>query len=157
MPAECQITAGDDCNDSDFAVNPDTAEILNNGIDDDCNPATPVLATSGAGYNYPAPLFRASLSLNVDASNLAAGWLKYSFKRMSLASTSITNISVTNGTATITGVGKVNNVPGYTFTATVQEGSPDSMGIEIRKPDTTLHYNAVLAPISSGNYNVSGQ
>ncbi|MBI4848584.1 MAG: DUF1566 domain-containing protein [Nitrospirae bacterium] len=150
-------TSDVDCNDNNPAINPGAAEIPNNNLDDDCNPATPVLAASGAGYNYPAPLFKASLTLNVNVSSLATGWLKYSFKRMSLSSTSITNISVINGTATIIGVGKVNGAPNYTFTATAQEGSPDLMGIEIRRPDNTLYFNAALAPVSSGNYSLAGQ
>lgn len=61
--AASELTApSGDCNDSNAAVNPGAAEILGNGIDDDCNPATPdftpadliistlsVPATAGAG------------------------------------------------------------------------------------------------------------
>ena len=152
-------TSDVDCNDSNPAVNPGAAEISNNGVDDDCNPATPVITTSGSGNNYPVALFRASLTLNVNASSLGTGTFSYYYTRARLyfVSTSITGISVTGGVATITGAGKVNNVSGYTFTATITNGSPDKMGLQIKKSDGTIYYNAVSKDLSSGNFTVVGQ
>ncbi|MBI5194704.1 MAG: putative metal-binding motif-containing protein [Nitrospirae bacterium] len=148
-----------DCNDSNPAVNPGATEINNNSIDDDCNPATPTVTTSGSGNNYPVPLFRASLSLNVNASSLGTGSLSYYYTRNRLyfVSTSITGITATGGIATITGAGKVNNVTGYTFTATITDGTPDAMGLEIKKSDGTVYYSAPSQNVSSGNYTVVGQ
>ncbi|MBI5100002.1 MAG: thrombospondin type 3 repeat-containing protein [Nitrospirae bacterium] len=115
-------------------------------------------AATGNGYNYPEPAFRASLSLNVNASSLGTSWLKYSFKRILLTSTSITGITVTGGVATVTGAGKVNNVAGCTFTSTVTDGSPDATGIVIVPGGAcTTSYNAPSQAISSGNYTVAGQ
>ncbi len=149
-----------DCDDSDAVINPGATEIINNGIDDDCNPATPVVKVSGGGYNFPGtPGFKASMSLNVDASSLGTSRLSYSYpnKRLSLVSTSITGVSATGGTAIITGAGKVNNVPGYTFTATVTDGSTDAMGIEIRKPDGSPYYNAASQTASGSTLSVLGE
>ncbi|MBI5050773.1 MAG: putative metal-binding motif-containing protein, partial [Nitrospirae bacterium] len=134
-------------------------EVPNNGIDDDCNPATPIASVSGNAYNYPVPLFRASLNVNVSASALGTSYLRYYYtrNRLSLVSTSITGILASEGTATVTGTGTVNGAPNYTFTATVTEGSPDAMGIEIKKLDGTLYYSAPSQVIASGNYTVAGQ
>lgn len=111
---------------------------------------------SGAGYNYPVPLFRASLAFNINSSSLATGWLKYYYtrNRLSLNSTSITGLLISGGTATVTGAGTVNGASGYTFTATITDGTPDAIGIEIYKPDGTPYFNAVSKTIASGNYNI---
>lgn len=153
------IATSGDCNDSNGLVNPSVTEIPNNGIDDDCNPATPVLSVSGSGNNYPVPLFRASLTLNVNASSLGISSFSYYYTRARLyfVSTSITGISVTGGVATITGSGKVNNVTGYIFTVTITDGSTDKMGLEVRKSDGTLYYSAASNNLTSGNFTVTGQ
>jgi hypothetical protein len=70
---------------------------------------------------------------------------------MNFVSTGITAVSVSGNTATIAGVGTVNGVAGYTFTATVTNGSPDSFGIVIKKPDGTTYYSAGPKNISGGD------
>ncbi|MBI4710239.1 MAG: hypothetical protein HY759_03930, partial [Nitrospirae bacterium] len=152
------VTNNTDCDDSNPAVNPGVTEIPNNGIDDDCNAATPVLSASGSGNNYPIPFFRASLSLNVNASSLGTSTFNYYYTRNRLyfVSTSITGISVSGGAATITGSGKVNNVSGYIFTATITDGAADAMGLEIRKSDGTPYYSATSKNLTSGNFTVVG-
>ncbi|MBI5050481.1 MAG: hypothetical protein HZC11_06365 [Nitrospirae bacterium] len=112
----------------------------------------------GAGYNYPAPLFRASLSLSAEKSSLSAGWVKYYYtrSRLSLISTAISGLSVIGSTATITGSGAVNGIAGYTFTATIIDGSPDKMSIEVRKPDGNLYFkdpsDGSARTIAGGNF-----
>ncbi len=158
-------TSDVDCNDNNPAINPGATEVLNNGIDDDCNPATPINTASGSGYNYPgAQGFRASLSLSVNASSLGTSWLKYSYQRMYLVSTSVTNITASGGIATVTGVGKVNNINGCNFTATVTDTGegvdlpPDSTGIVITPGGScTTSYNVSSKTLSSGNYMVVGE
>ncbi len=95
------------------------------------------------------------MSLDVRVSSIEMGWLEYSYSRhgVDLVSTSITGLGVCyDDTATITGTGKVKGRAGYTFTATVTDGSPDSMGIEIYKPDGTLYFSADPEAISKGDF-----
>lgn len=46
------FTSLNDCDDSDPAVNPGATEVLNNGKDDDCNPATPDIIQDADGDGY---------------------------------------------------------------------------------------------------------
>ncbi|MBI5194749.1 MAG: hypothetical protein HZA10_00335 [Nitrospirae bacterium] len=148
-----------DCNDSNPSINPGAAEIPNNNIDDDCNPATPVLSVSGNAYNYPIPFFRATLAVNVNASSLGTSYVRYYYTRtrMNFASTAISGITVSNGIAAVTGTGTVNGTAGYTFTATITDGSPDAIGVQIKKSDGTLYYNALSKAVTSGNFTVTGE
>jgi RHS repeat-associated protein len=112
----------------------------------------------GVGYNSPEasyPLFKASSSVKIDLSSPGAGWLRYYYtrRRLNFASTLITGFSMTENTITVGGTGKVNGVPDFTFTATIIEGSPDAMGIEIYNPNGTLYYSASPQPLGGGNYN----
>ena len=53
----CSAGLATDCNDANAAVNPGATEIPGNGVDDDCNPATPDSSCSdldGDGYGSPA-------------------------------------------------------------------------------------------------------
>ena len=141
-------------------INPGTIEILNNGVDDDCNPATPAASVSGDGYaisKVSKP--KAAMSLNVDASSLETSWLKYSYppKEINFKSTSITDIAVSRGVATITGTGKIRKIRGYTFKAVVAKGVPDKISIEIYKPNGKLYCRKSLQSVIKGNYSIVGQ
>ncbi len=142
-----------DCDDSDPAINPGATEILRNGIDDDCNPATPVATASGNGYNTPLAGFRASLALNVTGNSTSgSGTLKFYYTRTRVAcnSSSISSVVASGNTATV--MGTCTN--GDTFTATVSD-APEQMGITIYKPDATLRHTQSPATVT-GNYTVSG-
>jgi len=70
---------------------------------------------------------------------------------MNFVSTGITSVSLPGNTAMISGTGTVNGVVGYTFTATVTNGSPDTFAIVIKKPDGAIYYSAGPKTISGGD------
>jgi len=116
---------------------------------------------SGKGMNHPAARSMAMMALDVSASSPEAGRLKYYYSRhghgrrggLTLESTSITGLSVgCYGDAAITGTGTVKGTAGYTFTATVTDGGPDSMGIEIYRPDGTLYFSAEPEAVRMGDF-----
>ena len=74
---------------------------------------------------------------------------------MNFVSTAITAVAISGGTATISGTGTVNNVAGYTFTATVTTGTPTSFGIVIERSDGSTYYSAGPMNISGGNLTIS--
>jgi hypothetical protein len=82
-----------------------------------------------------------------------SGWLKYYYSRtrMNFVSTGITSASVSGNIATISGSGTGNGVAGYTFTATVTNGSPDSFGITILRSNGSVYYSAGPKNINGGD------
>jgi hypothetical protein len=116
------------------------------------------LRISGGAYNFPqTTAYKASFSMDVTKASSLTGWLKYYYARtrMNFVSTGITGVSVSGNTATISGTGKVNGVNGYTFTATVTDGSPDSFGITINKPDGSLYYSTPSKSVSGGDLKIA--
>ena len=109
---------------------------------------------SGGAYFYPeTSTYRASFLMDVTGPLSPSGWLKYYYTRtrMNFVSTGIMAVSASGNTATTSGTGTVNGVGGYTFTATVTNGSPDSFGIVIKKSDGTIYYSAGPMNISGGD------
>jgi hypothetical protein len=113
-----------------------------------------LVKVSGGAYFYPeTSTYRASFSMDVNGPSSPSGWLKYYYTRtrMNFVSTEITSVSAPGNAASISGTGTVNGVGGYTFTATVTNGSPDSFGIVIKKPDGTTYYSAGPENLSGGD------
>jgi len=112
---------------------------------------------SGGAYFYPeGGRYRASFSLDVDSGSLASSWLKYYYTRtrMYVVSTEISDVSVSDNRATITGSCTVNGVAGYTFSATIVDNTPDAFGITIYK-DGTVYYTIDLTNMTGGDLTVS--
>ncbi len=60
-----------DCNDGDASVNPGVSEVLYNGVDDDCNPATlDTVDADGDGYNSNVDCNDADASVNPGVSEV---------------------------------------------------------------------------------------
>ena len=145
-----------DCNDTNAAINPGAIEIKNNGIDDDCNPETPVKKVSGIAFHSPDGQRLALLSILVAGSSLPKGMLTYINiqSRITLLSTSIEALSVSGNKAVIEGTGRLNDKRGYKFTVIVIDSSPDEMGIEIRKPDGGLYYSVPTLAVRGGTLSI---
>lgn len=109
---------------------------------------------SGSAYSNPEPsIYKASYSMDITGPYNPAGWLKYNYSRtrMNFNSTEITSLSVSGNVFTITGTGTVNRTSGYAFEARILDGSPDSFGIVIRKPDGTPYYVEDFHPVQGGS------
>ncbi len=111
---------------------------------------------TGSGYNYPEEGFDASLSLDVQTTELASSWVNYYYSklRISLVSTNITGVSVSGSTMTISGECKVNGIAGYTFTLIIIDGNPDNIRIIIYNPDGSVYFDLGADDLSSGNFTV---
>ena len=76
---------------------------------------------------------------------------------MNFVSTGFTEASVSGNTAAISGTGTVNDVDGYTFTASVSDGDPDNFGITISNSDGSTYYTAGPGAISGGDFAIISQ
>jgi hypothetical protein len=116
------------------------------------------IRVNGSGYFYPeSPTYKATFSMDANGPAALNGWLKYNYAktRMTFVSTAITSVSVAGNTATINGMGTVNGAAGYTFSATVTDGTPDKFGITIKKSDGTVYYSAGPGNASGGDLIIS--
>jgi hypothetical protein len=125
-------------------------------------------SVSGYGMNTPAsPKWRASMAVNVDGAAMT-GLLRYYYtrQRVSFNSTSIASVtSPASGTVRITGRGDGTRITGNTtthctdctFTATIQDGSPDGMDFVITAADSSAFYNAPggLTALDGGSFTVT--
>jgi beta-lactam-binding protein with PASTA domain len=112
---------------------------------------------TGAGIILPErPIFPALFSLNVSSANLKTGHLAFNYlrKRLNLVSTSVPSINEDGNVYTVSGSGKVNGVKGYTFTATVVIGMPDSFGIVIKKANGSVVFSTSTKRVTRGDIRV---
>ncbi|HLG55442.1 MAG TPA: choice-of-anchor tandem repeat NxxGxxAF-containing protein [Vicinamibacterales bacterium] len=108
---------------------------------------------AGGGYNFPEmPTYRASFSVDARGPLSPTGSVVYAYTRtrMNFASSGISTFTVNGTTAVIVGTGSVNGVAGYGFTATATDGSPDTFGIVIRRPDGAVHYSTPSVALAGG-------
>ncbi|MBI5192145.1 MAG: hypothetical protein HZA08_01745 [Nitrospirae bacterium] len=89
---------------------------------------------SGNGYIFPeTQTYKAIFAIDVsrDGVNTPSGLVKYYYSRtrMSMVSTSITDLTISGvgTTGTISGICSINNVSGYSFIMTLSDGRPDSI------------------------------
>jgi hypothetical protein len=108
---------------------------------------------------------KAILLLDVNSSSLGTSWLEYSFPAIQLdfESTSVTEATAAGSKATIKGFGTETRdgtkATGCSFTATVTDGAPDEMGINIVCPNGSFDYNApslaLLPGAEGGDFTVT--
>ncbi len=119
--------------------------------------SAPARVTGTASNSPETAIYRASLTVDVTGGNSPVGSLRYYYGRLrlNLVSQQIDSLSVAGTTATITGAGAVNGTPGHTFVTTVNAGSPDSFGIQIRRPNGSILFSAPSANVNLGDLTIS--
>jgi hypothetical protein len=134
-------------------ANPTQADTDHNGVGDACD-----RRVAGSGYNAPeTAAYRATFSVDASGLSFPVGSVKYSYARtrMTFVSSSVTKLTIAGSTATVEGAGVVNGVGGYTYTATVTDGAPDSFAIVIRRADGVGYYSASLRALAGGAFTIS--
>jgi len=113
------------------------------------------IVISGNGGLAPGGIPSVNMILLSVSSLSTSGDVRYSNlnSRLLFVSKSITNVSTLNGVITITGTGEVDGIPGYTFSATVEDINPDVMSITIFNSDNSIFHSSGAQQINEGNFN----
>ncbi len=145
--------------DIDFNYDPSTGDVafinssgtqfLQANIGSITSPYYPLLSISGNGITNPFS-GQASLSLDVSESSMTLGTLLYRLGTIYLQSTSITEVSIIDNTVTIAGLCNVNGSSGYSFYATIIDGSPDQMQMIINDPGSLPYHDSGLNDVNDG-------
>jgi hypothetical protein len=147
-----------------MTIAPGTAEVVatNNGnsamlrvfVQD----VIPGFRISGSAYNFPeSATYRATYTIDVTGSATPTGSVSfyYAKTRLNFVSSYITDASKDGIKYTISGIGAVNGVAGYSFTTTFSSDTLGSLGMEIRKPDNTVYFTAAPKSVASGKITVT--
>ena len=99
---------------------------------------------SGMGYTNSGTTFQITTNLSITPLGLYGKFMLYDANsRVDFQSTSINSISVSDGTATITGDISIKEqggslTPGYSYEITFTDGNPDVLRIKVFKPNGDL-------------------
>jgi hypothetical protein len=120
----------------------------------------PQRSLTGSGYSLLTASDRASFEVDATAwagASPGSASVKYSDTRTQLnfASTDIGSVVFADGAFIISGNGTVNGAAGYTFTATAADGTPDTFGIVIRRPEGTILHSTPPLALAGGGFSAS--
>ncbi|GBE03198.1 hypothetical protein BMS3Abin09_00109 [bacterium BMS3Abin09] len=115
----------------------------------------PLVTAVGHGAWYDIDGFIESIRLDINEGALSGSEIAASYQNDYLTSDSITAVTLLAGVVTIEGAGLVNGVTGYTFTATVTDGTPYDEVRLVFSDSTGTVYDSGTVSVDGSSYTVT--